>query len=144
MKKNEDDCQDMDISEILYYFRTKYTNVKTRSSSLSQLKKKFLKTKEPAFCNQFKLSYEEYKQINSLRQVQLIKKCSHPQLTIKQMNCRANNIIQHSNNPRQLLPCLVLVTGIEPTLLLKNGHQNLTSVVSTSYKFVSASGPVKI
>ena len=126
MKKNEDVCQDMDVSEILCFLRAKYANVSSRSYAL---------------CNQLKLSYDEYKQINSVRQIQLLKKRSQQRLSIQQMNCRANNIIQHSDNPRQLLPCLVLITGIKPTLLLKNEHQNLTSIVSTKLKICKEKWP---
>ena len=142
MKKNEDICQDMDASDILCFLRNKYKNMSSRSGALSKLKKKYLETKDLAFCDQLKLSYDEYYQINSHRKVQLVKKHSQPRLSIKQMNVLANNILQHSDNPRQLLPCLVLITGIKPTQLLKD-KQSFDLPLSTKLAICKRKWPCK-
>jgi hypothetical protein len=141
MKKNEDVCKDMNVSEILCFFRAKYAKVTTRSCALSKLKKKFLQTKDFAFCNELKLSYDEYKQVNSRRKVKLVHTRTQPQLSPEVMHVLARWTIENSSNPRVLLPCLVLVTGIKPTLLLKDQHDNLDPILSTKLQICQERWP---
>ena len=84
MTINDDVCQNMNATEILCYLRSKYSNVGSRLDALVKLKK-FMSTKESAtFCNQLKLSSDEYKQICVKRRHQLMTEKMRPRLAARQ------------------------------------------------------------
>ena len=85
MTKNDKVWQNMTAVEILCYLRCKYTNVNSRACSLARIKI-FIKTKQnAAFCDQLKLSSDEYKEIVMYRRQQAIKEKMRPRLSANQM-----------------------------------------------------------
>ena len=125
MIKNKDVCQNMSVTEILCYLRSKYSNVGSRSNALSRLKKVMMKKKDAAFCKQLKLSSDEYRQMNVIRRRQLMEEKMRPRLAARQMYFRSLHTIACSTTPGKLLPCLVFLTGLKPTDLFKNENDLL-------------------
>lgn len=118
MKTNAAVCEGMNPSEIVQFVTIKYSNLNSRSTALAKLKTHFQKTKDSEFCKQLHLSYSEYRQIRSHREQRNRMRRVKPPSDVE-MLFYANEIIQQSKIPGRLLPCLVLLTGIKPSSLLK-------------------------
>ena len=120
MTKNDKVWQNMNATEILCYLRCKYPNINSRACSLARMKT-FIKTKQTAaFCDELKLSSDEYKAIVIHRRQQAIKEKMRPQLSAKQMYLQSLHTVDHSSSPGKLLPCLVFLTGLKPSVLFQN------------------------
>ena len=124
MKKNEVICEMMDPDEIVQFVRCKYSSINSRSGALVKLKKHFMKTKDEQFCKQLRLSYEEYKQLKLHGEQRRRMRSVEIQSDVE-MYVYANEIVENSVDPRQLLPCLILLTGFKPTPLLRKHHSDL-------------------
>ena len=117
---NDNVCQNMNATEILCFLRSKYTNVNTRACSLGRIKICFRTKKNAAFCDELKLSSDEYKEIVMLRRQQAIKEKMRPRHSAKQMYFQSLHTVDRSSSPCKLLPCLVFLTGLKPSVLFQN------------------------
>ena len=96
---------------------------------MHRLKKFIREKKNTAFCNQLKLSYDEYKQICVKRRHQLMKEKMSPRLAAKQMYFQSLHTTASSTTPGKSLPCLVFLTGLKPTDLFKNENDLLNPMM---------------
>ena len=143
MTKNDKVWQNMTAVEILCYLRCKYTNVNSRACSLARIKI-FIKTKQnAAFCDELKLSSDEYKEIVMLRRQQAIKEKLRPRLSATQIYFQSLHTVDRSSSPCKLLPCLVFLTGLKPSVLFQNENDIKNSVLRKKLNICRIRWPCK-